>query len=179
MKTNQKPTEDLFAPKNNNRGRLWLLAALLLAAGGLCWVRWGGLPKASPGPEGNAPAMTAAPILPPQALTARQQREAAYEKDLAAVQALVQQKDLREDTRQQAAAQAAQMIRQHQMELGLEEALVHAGFAPCLVLMQNDALTIAVSASEVTKAESAVILSVCLEHTEIAAENIRIMPGAL
>jgi hypothetical protein len=161
------------------KGRRWLLAGLLAALALVCWLRWGTLPEIQP-----APAVTMPPEQTPAApgaaaLTARQQREAAYEKDLAAVQALVEQQALREETRQQAAAQAAQMIRQHQMELGLEETLVNAGFAPCLVLMQNGALTIAVSAPEVTAAQSAVILSICLEHTEVASENIRIMPGAL
>lgn len=179
MKTNHMPPEDLFAHKERKWVRLWLLAALLVAAAVLGWLRWGGQQPASSLPEGTAAVPTETPSLPSPALTARQQREAAYEKDLAAVQALVQQEMLREETRQQAAAQAAQMILQHQTELGLEEALVHAGFAPCLVLMQNDALTIAVSASEVTAAQSAVILSICLEHTEVASENIRIMPGAL
>lgn len=166
-----------LAAKKKSRGRGWLLMLLLAAAVVLGWLRWGSMPVTRPA-ETVQPVQTPA-VLPPQALTARQQREAAYEKDLAAVQALVGQQDLREETRQQAAAQAAQMIRQHQMELGLEEVLVNAGFAPCLVLMQNDALTIAVSAPEVTAAQSAVILSICLEHTEVASENIRIMPGAL
>ena len=98
---------------------------------------------------------------------------------MAKLQALTEDPALAEETRQQAARQMARMIDQHQLELGLEEALTNAGFAPCLVLMQNDALTVAVSASEVTAAQSAVILSICLAHTEVAAENIRIMPGGL
>ena len=106
-------------------------------------------------------------------------REIAYEKDLAKLEKLLENNALQEETRQQAASQLARMIDQHQLELGLEEALTNAGFAPCLVLMQNDALTVAVSASEVTAAQSAVILSICLAHTEVAAENIRIMPGGL
>lgn len=176
-----KRETELLMPGENKRGRrrLWLLAVLLAACALLLWLRLGQPSGGAPQPGEATQPPQAQPTPPPQALTARQQREAAYEKDLAAVQALVMQTELREETRQQAAAQAAEMIRQHQLELGLEEALVSAGFAPCLVLMQNDALTIAVSASEVTAAESAVILSVCLEHTDVASENIRIMPGVL
>ncbi|MBE5815963.1 MAG: SpoIIIAH-like family protein [Clostridiales bacterium] len=176
-----KKDTELLAPGEKKRGahRLWLLAVLLAAGGLLLWLRLGQPSGGVPQPGTSAQPPQVQPTPPPQALTARQQREAAYEKDLAAVQALVMQTELREETRQQAAAQAAEMIRQHQLELGLEQALVSAGFAPCLVLMQNDALTVAVSASEVTAAESAVILSVCLEHTDVASENIRIMPGVL
>ncbi len=158
--------------------RLVVLAGLVIAA--ICFAYRAAVPSAVP----DAPGATVAPASPSPEdstapLTARQQREAAYEKDLAAIRALMEQENLREDTRQQAAAQAAQMVRQHQMELGLEEALVNAGFQPCFVLLQNDALTVAVSAPEVTAAQSAVILSICLAHSDVASENIRIMPGAL
>lgn len=160
--------------------RLCVLAILLVAAavlafwpGGLLTVKEAGEPKPT------APIATPVPTLPPESLTARQTREAAYEKDMAKLQQLLDDPALAEETRQQAARQMARMVEQHQLELGLEEALTNAGFAPCLVLMQNDALTVAVSASEVTAAQSAVILSICLAHTEVAAENIRIMPGGI
>ena len=180
---NKQP--DFFQTKpekeqSGSRLRLCILSVLLAAAALLAfWPReWGG--DAARGNHSEAtpmPVVTAVPTLQPESLTARQTREAAYEKDLAKLEALSGDETLQEETRQQAARQMTRMIEQHQLELGLEEALINAGFAPCLVLMQNDALTVAVSASEVTAAQSAVILSICLAHTEVAAENIRIMPG--
>ena len=163
---------------HGSRLRLCILAVLLVAAALLAF--WPGDKQMQVNePQATAPAVTPAPTLPPESLSARQVREAAYEKDLAKLQTLTEDPALAEETRQQAARQMARMIDQHQLELGLEEALTNAGFAPCLVLMQIDALTVAVSASEVTAAQSAVILSICLAHTEVAAENIRIMPGGL
>lgn len=181
MKKENILADGLFAPAAKPMRLGWLrpvVLVLLLAAAGIVWYI--GSTETAPVPEkpgvvSPVPGSTEVPV--PQ--TARQRREAAYEKDLAAVQTLVQQSGLPEETRRQAAEQAAQMIREHQTELGLEEALTNAGFSPCFVLMQNDALTIAVSASEITAAQSAVILSLCLEHAEVASENIRIMPGVL
>ncbi len=163
--------------KKRSRFRLGVLAALLVVAAVLAFCAG----AQQPVPEtGDLPAPTApAPTAPPQNLTARQQREVAYQKDLSKLEALLQQENINEETKQQAALQMTRMVGWHQTELALEEALVSAGFAPCLVLMQNDALTVAVSASEVTAAQSAVILSICLAHTEVAAENIRIMPGGV
>lgn len=158
--------------------RLVVLGLLLAAAAGLLLWPTGPEKKVNPEPA-VAPTGTPIPTQRPAAQTARQTREAAYEKDLATLQALTKDESLQEETRQEAARQVACMTQQHQMELSLEEMLTHAGFAPCMVLMQNDALTVAVSASEVTAADSAVILSICLTHTDIAAENIRIMPGGL
>ena len=168
--------------KTHSRVRLCVLAVLLAAAAFLAFWPKGigdGANHGKHAAASPAPAATPVPTLPPESLTARQTREAAYEKDLAKLEQLSGDESLQEETRQQAARQMTRMIQQHQLELGLEEALINAGFAPCLVLMQNDALTVAVSASEVTAAQSAVILSICLAHTEVAAENIRIMPGGV
>jgi len=181
MKKEMIVTDKPLRPAAAKAHHGWLRPAaiiLLLAAAGVIWYLNSIGREAAPVKPGampNIPETTVAPE--PQ--TARQRRETAYEKDLAAVQQLMQQPELPEETRAQAGEQAAQMIRDHQTELGLETALTHAGFAPCFVLMQNDALTIAVSASEITAAQSAVILSLCLEHAQVASENIRIMPGAL
>lgn len=181
MKNSAEMTETLLKSQKEKPKRGWLrlavLAALLASAVYLAGA--GALP--APGADAPpAPAQTEAaqPVDTPAPLTPRQQREAAYEKDLAAIRQLMAQEDLREETRQQAAAQTAQMVAWHQTELGLEEALFNAGFQPCLVLVQNNALTVAVSAPELTAAQSGVILSICLAHSDVAAENIRIMPGA-
>lgn len=166
--------------KGNSRLRLAVLCALLAAAAVMIlWPHLGNRAAVDGRKPAPSPAATPVPTLAPESLTARQAREVAYEKDMAKLQALLQDEAAGEETRQQASLQITRMVEQHQMELGVEEALTNAGFAPCLVLMQNDALTVAVSASEVTAAQSAVILSICLAHTEVAAENIRIMPGAL
>jgi hypothetical protein len=159
-----------------------MLVGLLLAAGLLAVlpsVRQQPADRKGAAQQTPAPAITVSPSRPPEAQSARQTREDGYQKDLSTLRALTEDEGIQEETRQQAARQIERMVAQHQMELGLEEMLTNAGFSPCMVLIQNDALTVAVSASEITAAESAVILSICLAHTEIAAENIRIMTGGL
>lgn len=162
--------------ENRKKGvlRLVLLAGLLAAAAALWWLGRAEdsgtvIPSVSPSPV----------VAPSASLPPRNTREAAYEKDMATLQALLQKEDLPQETRQQAAAQIALMTQQHQQEIGIEEALIHTGFSPCLVLMQNGALTVLVNAPSLTAAESAAILAVCMAHSDISAENVRIVPGGV
>ncbi|MEA5014121.1 MAG: SpoIIIAH-like family protein [Candidatus Limiplasma sp.] len=108
----------------------------------------------------------------------RSLRERAYEEDRAALGALSQNPEVAEKTREDAAAQLALMVASHQSELGIEEALKAAGFDPCLVLLQNGALTVMVRLESLTSAQSATILSLCAAHTQVGVENIRIMTGS-
>lgn len=169
MNTQKKP------PQTGGRKRIgvWcrrgLLAALALAAGTLMWKK---LPARPPAP---APSPTPAHSAAPAPSDERTAREAAYDKDMAALKELMENEALSADVRSQAAERLSQMVADHQTELGLEEALAQAGFAPCMALMQNGALTIVLSAGEIDGARSAAILSLCAAHTDIAVENIRIM----
>ena len=164
-------------PQRGGRKRIgvWcrrgLLAALALAAGTLIWMKLPDRP-AAPAPS-PTPAHSAAPA--PAPLDERTAREAAYDKEMAALKELMENEALSADVRSQAAGRLNQMVADHQTELGLEEALAQAGFAPCMALMQNGALTIVLSTGEIDGARSAAILSLCAAHTDIAVENIRIM----
>ena len=64
-----------------------------------------------------------------------------------------------------------------QTELAIEEALQKAGYLPALVIMQNDSLTINVGARELSGTDSMTILSICVAHSDVPLENIRIMNG--
>lgn len=99
----------------------------------------------------------------------------AYDKDVAALTALLDSGAADEETRAQAAARLDQLVADHQSELGLEETLNQAGYSPCVVLLQNGALTVIVASSDMTAEASAAILSLCAAHTDIGVENIRIM----
>jgi len=103
----------------------------------------------------------------------RTRREAAYEADLTALQALVDKGD--ENIRMQAAQQLARMTQEHQQELGLEEAIAQAGLPVRAVLVQNGAITVIVPSGTLTQQTSAIMLSLCAAHTDAALENIRIM----
>ena len=153
--------------------RRGLLAALIAAAAALAWLR---LPAPAPSdaPEPDA-SLSAGQTPAPAAAQERTARETAYDKDVAALTALLDSGAADEETRAQAAARLDQLVADHQSELGLEEALNQAGFSPCVVLLQNGALTVIVASSDMTAETSAAILSLCAAHTDIGVENIRIM----
>lgn len=151
--------------------RLGMLGALLLAAAAL---KYGLSPSKNETPR-PSPAPTAQSA--PANVDRRESREAAYQKDAAALQAMTENEKLESAAREQAAEQLRRMVAGHQTELALEEALTQAGFSPVLVIFQNDALTVNVGAVALTAADSAAILSLCVAHSDVAAENVRIMTG--
>lgn len=153
--------------------RRGLLAALIAAAAALAWLR---LPAPAPSdaPEPGA-SLSAGQTPAPAAAQERTARETAYDKDVAALTALLDSGAADDETRAQAAARLDQLVADHQSELGLEETLNQAGYSPCVVLLQNGALTVIVASSDMTAEASAAILSLCAAHTDIGVENIRIM----
>ncbi len=182
MNANKKPPQR--GVKDGCKTRAWLrrglLAALVVTACVLLWAQSAqspGAPSAQPtaSPHPSAPLQTQTPAPTQDAAHAeRTAREAAYDKDVAALTALLQSGAADEPTRAQAAQRLEQLVGDHQTELGLEDALQKAGFAPCVVLLQNGALTVVVS-GQMSAEQSAAILSLCVAHSDVAAENIRIM----
>lgn len=141
-----------------------LLAALVLTAGVMA------LAECQPQPEMHVEVA----VQPTSEPDRRSVREAAYDKDVAALQALVESAETDESTRAQAARRLEKMIGEHQAEMAIEEALRQAGYAPKLVLMQNNALTVMLD-GEVSSTVSASVLALCAAYTEVEAENVRIM----
>lgn len=161
----------LETKKNAGRmARLGVLAALLIAAGILVWQ--------NPLSAVPRPTQPEAAVSPAPTVSGRNAREASYEKDMAALQALTENEQLQQAVRDQAAEQLNRMVQNHQTELAIEEALQKAGFAPVLVVMQNDSLTVNAGARELNSVDSMTILSLCVAHSEIPSENIRIMTGS-
>ena len=153
--------------------RRGLLAVLIAAAAVLAWLRLLA-PAPSDAPEPGA-SLSAGQTPAPAATQERIAREAAYDKDVAALTALLDSGAADEETRAQAAERLDRLVADHQSELGLEEALNQAGYSSCAVLLQNGALTVIVASSDMTAEASAAILSLCTAHTDIGVENIRIM----
>lgn len=173
MNAKKAPPEGRAKKRTFTWLRRGLLAALIAAAAALAWLR---LPAPAPSdaPEPDA-SLSAGQTPAPAAAQERTARETAYDKDVAALTALLDSGAADEETRAQAAARLDQLVADHQSELGLEEALNQAGFSPCVVLLQNGALTVIVASSDMTAEASAAILSLCAAHTDIGVENIRIM----
>lgn len=147
--------------------RAGILVALLAAAGILGWSRLA-QPEAVPVPETTQPSA---------GQDERTAREKAYDKDVETLRMLMNDKE--STAREQAALRLDQMVGEHQTELGIEEALRAAGYSSAFVLMQNGALTILVDQENLTEETSAAVLALCTAHSDVDAENIRIMPRAL
>lgn len=173
MNAKKAPPEGRAKKRTFTWLRRGLLAALIATAAALAWLR---LPAPAPSdaPEPDA-SLSAGQTPAPAAAQERTAREAAYDKDVAALTALLDSGAADEETRAQAAARLDQLVADHQSELGLEETLNQAGYSPCVVLLQNGALTVIVASSDMTAETSAAILSLCAAHTDIGVENIRIM----
>lgn len=105
----------------------------------------------------------------------RSERETAYDRDVAALQALLESSVADEATQQMAAQRLERLVGEHQAEIGLETALVEAGYASAVVVVQNGAVTVMIPSDMLDETASAQILSLCVAHTDVGAENIRIM----
>lgn len=173
MNAKKAPPEGRAKKRTFTWLRRGLLAALIAAAAALAWLRLPA-PVPSDAPEPDA-SVSAGQTPAPAAAQERTARETAYDKDVAALTALLDSGAADEETRAQAAARLDQLVADHQSELGLEETLNQAGYSPCVVLLQNGALTVIVASSDMTAETSAAILSLCAAHTDIGVENIRIM----
>ena len=145
--------------------RYGLLAVLLLAAGVLWWMDGRGVPE--------QPAPSASPA--PQQTSQRLKREQAYERDVAALQAMLESGAADDATQQMAAQKLAGLIEEHQSEWGLEEALKQAGYENAVVIVQNGAVTVMIPEEKLTEETSAQILLLCVAHTSAGAENVRVM----
>lgn len=166
--------DDLFREdKGERKGgalRRGLLIGLVLLALGLMIY-----PKLQKG-ETTPPAQPSpTPAATPVPRQERSLREAGYEKDILALQAIVDNAENDEALRQQAAQQISRLVENHQTELAIEEALIAAGFSPRLVVMQGDAITVSLMSAELSGTDGVTILSLCVAHSDVAVENIRIM----
>lgn len=165
---------DLFSGNGKDRMRSvlrWSVIFLLLAAAAFL-IFWHQPRQISPEtPPETTPVITPAP----SAGNERSAREAAYDKDMEALKELIGRESADQAVRDQAALQLSRMVENHQTELAIEEALIQAGFSPCLVVMQNDALTVNLIGAELSGTDGVTILSICTAHSDVAVENIRIM----
>ena len=177
MNAKKTPPEGRTKKRTATWLRRGLLAALIAAAAALAWLRLPALTPSDVPPDAPEPSvsLSASQTPAPAAAQERTAREAAYDKDVEALTALLDSGAADEETRAQAAERLDRLVADHQSELGLEEALNRAGYSPCVVLLQNGALTVIVASADMTAEASAAILSLCIAHTDIGVENIRIM----
>lgn len=162
------PTEKKKIPAWSAWLRRGLLAVLIAAAAWLWWE----LDK-----DALEPAGTPAPMpSPTAALSERALRERAYDKDVAALTALLESGAADADTQAQAARYLEELIAAHQGELAVEEALRRAGYQDCLVVVSGGAMTVMLPQSDLDAQNSAAVWSLCAAHANVGADEIRLMP---
>ena len=117
--------------------------------------------------------VAAAPVSVLQAY--RMQRDQEALSDIAALEALIAQPLLEASTREDAAARLQEIIDCRQAQSAVEGALVSSSLGPCVAVLSNGSLTIVTEKAEITKKDSALVLTLAAAHTGVGPENIRII----
>lgn len=104
------------------------------------------------------------------------QRDAAYQADVAALTALVNQSDLDSRTREEAAQQLQALVADHTGVSALEEALASTSLWPCAAVISSGSLTL-ITSTQLTESDTALVLTLAQAHTGIAPEQVRILQG--
>ena len=157
------------AKKKSPAWRAWLRRGVLMVLiAAAAWLWWQMEPRSVPQAETPPP--------PVQTVSQRDLREQAYDKDVAALTALIESGTADADTQAQAARYLEELIVAHQSEIAVEEALHGAGYQDCLVIISGGAMTVMVGQEDLNAQNSAAILSLCAAHANVGADAIRLMP---
>lgn len=105
----------------------------------------------------------------------RQQRDQEALRDIAALEALVNQPLLDEATREAAADQLAILVSDRQAQSALESALSGSSLYPCVAVVSSGSVTIVTEKSAVTEKDSALVLTLAAAHAGVSPENVRII----
>lgn len=103
------------------------------------------------------------------------ERAAAHERDVAALTALIQQTDMDERTRQDAADTLQALVRSRESQQALEDALSATALAPCAAVVSGGSVTIVTAKSAITPEDSALVLALAQAHAGADPEDVRIL----
>jgi len=121
--------------------------------------------------------LLASGCLPKQKLPLFQPRSDAYAwlNDMAALQALVDQTSLDDQTRAQAAAQLQSLIDVRQKQLALEGALLESGIYPCVAVVSQRNVTIVTEKETLSNGETALLLTMARTHADADPSSVRVI----
>lgn len=105
----------------------------------------------------------------------RQQRDQAALNDIAALEKLIGQTTLDEQTRSDASDRLSAIIEARQAQTALEGALLGSSLSPCVAVVAGDAVTIVTGKSTVTDKDTALVLTLAAAHTDVKPQNVRII----
>lgn len=105
----------------------------------------------------------------------RQQRNQDAISDINALEKLISQSTLDENTRDDAVRRLEEIITSRQAQSALEGALVGSSLSPCVAVVAGDSLTIVTEKGVITDKDSALVMTLAAAHAGIAPENVRII----
>lgn len=107
----------------------------------------------------------------------RHQRDQATLTDIAALEKLTAQTTLDEQTREEAALQLQSIIAVRQAQAAIEGTLSGSSLSPCVVVVQNDSMTIVTGKTAITEKDSALVMTLAAAHAGVEPESVRIIPA--
>ncbi len=116
---------------------------------------------------------TAAPDVAVATFTA--DRDAMHQRDVAALTALISQENIDSRTREDAAVQLQELIRNRECQQALESALASTALAPCTAVVTGSSVTLVTAKQEITPEDSALVLTLAAAHAGVAPEDVRIL----
>ena len=105
----------------------------------------------------------------------RQQRDQSALADIAALEKLIAQSTLDEQTRSDAADRLSAMIEARQAQTSLEGALLNSSLSPCVAVVAGDAVTIVTGKTTITDRDTALVLTLAEAHTGVKPQNVRVI----
>lgn len=120
------------------------------------------------------PVMETEPAAATSVETYLDDRDSAYQREINALTALIEQEQLDDRTRESAADQLQELIAAHTASAALEEALADSDLAPCAAVISGGSLTLVTAKSSVSDEDSALVLTLARAHAGIEPENVHI-----
>lgn len=103
------------------------------------------------------------------------ERDAAHQRDVAALTALCAQDGLDAQTLQDAAERLMQLTANREAQQALEDALAGSSLAPCAAVVSGGSVTIVSSKADVTDEDAALVMTLAAAHAGVPPENVRII----
>lgn len=105
----------------------------------------------------------------------RQQRDTTAMQDMAALQTLVHQEQLDEQTRAEAARQLQSLVDAREKQLALEGALLESGLYPCAAVVSAGQVTIVTEKTTLTDDESALLMTMAQLHAGASPSQVSVI----
>lgn len=105
----------------------------------------------------------------------RQQRDSAALRDMAALQALVDQELLDQQTRAEAAGQLRALVDAREKQLALEGSLLESGLYPCVAVISAGQVTIVTEKETLSSDETALLMAMAQLHAGASPAQVSVI----